>query len=1080
MKKIRTGLAYPLLSAFSRASRPIAALASCVSPLALMAQDLPVGGTVVAGQAQITSPTSTQMTITQSTDTAVINWNSFDVGSGALLQFDQPTSSSATLNRVTGSAGSDIHGQITANGSVFVVNPNGIFIGADGSIQAGGGFVASTLDVTNDDFQNGNLRFEGNGASATVENAGTITVGRGGYAALLGGHVANSGTISVPMGRIAFGSGERVTLDLSGDGFLQVAVPTEAISEEGQALIEHSGSVAAEGGRIEMKAATAREAVRQAVNLSGIAEATSVQQRGGTIILGGGAGGQVQVSGRVSARAEIVTAVETSVRPQTRPAQGGDITITGVDIALSSAEIDASGAEGGGRIRIGGDFAGAGDLPRAETVIADVVTTLTSDALDDGDGGRIVVWSDEVTEFAGTISARGGDTGGDGGFVEVSSAQTLTYTGRTNTTAALGATGTLLLDPTDFIIDTVDEEIALEADLVANNVVLNTNSNGNDIGNIIISRDIDWATENSLTLIANNDITLTGALNGVNGQLILNAANNIVADGAVNVGQFVLQSGNWRQVGPLPAFFAGNFELQGGEFLRAASGNGEIVSPFEIVDVYGLQGIGSSERMLQSNFVLGADIDASTTRGWSRAIDGGTTFGFVPIGNNGTPFSGSLNGNLNAINGLFISDTVRGFGSAALFSANAGTIRLLSLDNVDFTGGRAAGLAISNTGLIEAVQVSGRVTGGAFAAGLVDGNQGTIRSSVSNVDVSLDDIISSYGGFLSIGGLVATNSGTIADSQSLGNVTAQPSVSGSINLVVGGLAGRNSGSGSISDSSASGNVNVIIPGPNPTTDSSTIDAGGFVGEAMGGAITGATASGTINVENNSAATVQINTDFGGTIVDPIPVVDPVPIPDPVIVTIINLPNPPDTLGGLDLSGPTLTSADGGGSGSGGAVTSGVADALEGQAEAQVAANGLVSVAEACAGGEDVDTVLACLSDALDAFGTELDTILLQLPPELGDVAQIIENARDGVDAARRRAAARLATATTEAERDQIRNEALIEARASIDAAALLLRQRISLVRADDPDLATVQQATISVVADAVENVGVELARATDL
>ena len=106
--------------------------------------------------------------------------------------------------------------------------------------------------------------------------------------------------------------------------------------------------------------------------------------------------------------------------------------------------------------------------------------------------------------------------------------------------------------------------------------------------------------------------------------------------------------------------------------------------------------------------------------------------------------------------------------------------------------------------------------------------------------------------------------------------------------------------------------------------------------------------------------------------------------------------------------------------------------------------------------------------------------MLQLPPELGDVAQIIENARDGVDAARRRAAARLATATTEAERDQIRNEALIEARASIDAAALLLRQRISLVRADDPDLATVQQATISVVADAVENVGVELARATDL
>ncbi|MDX8346617.1 filamentous hemagglutinin N-terminal domain-containing protein [Cognatiyoonia sp. IB215446] len=1079
MMEIRTGSAFQQVSDSKgrRSARLLAVLASCASPIALMAQDLPTGGNVVAGQAQITSPSTNQMTINQSTNNAVINWDSFNVGSGAHVQFNQPSTSSATLNRVNGSTGSEIHGQITANGSVFVVNPNGIFIGADGNIQTGGGFVASTLDISNDGFQNGRLRFEGNGQSAKVENAGTITVGRGGYAALLGGHVDNSGTISVPMGRVAFGSGERITLDLSGDGFLQVAVPTDAISEEGQALIEHSGSVAAEGGIIEMKAATAREAVRQAVNLSGVAEATSVQQRGGTIFLGGGAGGQVQVTGRVSARAEVVTAVETSIRPQAR---GGDITVTGVDIALSGAEIDASGADGGGLIRIGGDFAGAGDLQRAEAVEVDAATTISSDALGTGDGGRIAVWSDLRTEFAGRNSARGGDAGGDGGFVEISSAQVLEYTGRTTTTAAMGETGTLLLDPTDIFITTAAEEETLEADLANNDVILDTNATGVDEGNITITRDIDWTTENSLTLVADNDIFLSGALNGINGALIVSASSDVVADGAVNVNEFVLQSGNWTQVGPLAPFSANNFNVQGGEFLRATGGIGSDAEPFIIVDVYGLQGVGSSARMLSSNYMLGADIDAIITRGWSRA-DTGVTRGFVPIGNSDIPFSGTFDGDMNAINGLFVENTVGGFGTAALFAENGGAIRNLSLTNVDFNGGRAAGLVASNSGLIENVEVSGRVVGGAFAGGLVDTNSGTIDGSVSNADVFLDEGFGNYSGFLSIGGLVSTNSGTISNSQSLGDVVAQPTVGSNINLVVGGIAGRNSGNGTILDSSASGDIDVIFPGPQPTDGSSTIEVGDLAGRTDGGAIIGSDGTGLISVTNNSAAVVEIN----GVVVDPVipdptpepmPVVDPVPIPDPVAVSIITLPNPPDTLGELNLSPTTAVSSGGEGAATGGAV----ADALEGQAQAQVAANGLVTVAAACAGGEDVETVLACLTDALDAFGTELDTILLQLPPELGDVARIIEDARDGVDAARRRAQARLATATTEAEREQIRNEALIEARASIDIAANRLRQRVALVRAQDPDLAAVQQATISVVATAVETVGVELARATDL
>ena len=102
----------------------------------------------------------------------------------------------------------------------------------------------------------GNRTFTGNGSSAAVTNDGVITVGRGGYTALMGGTVANSGYISVPLGKVAIGSGEVATLDFSGDGFLQVGVPTTAGGTT--ALIQNSGKIEANGGRIIISAATAR------------------------------------------------------------------------------------------------------------------------------------------------------------------------------------------------------------------------------------------------------------------------------------------------------------------------------------------------------------------------------------------------------------------------------------------------------------------------------------------------------------------------------------------------------------------------------------------------------------------------------------------------------------------------------------------------------------------------------------------------------------------------------------------------------------------------------------------------------
>jgi hypothetical protein len=169
-----------------------------------------------------------------------------------------------------------------------------------GSVQVGGGFIASTLGIGNADFNAGKFVFSGNGASARVSNAGTISSAPGGFVGLIGGTVSNAGTITVPLGRVGLGSGEQATIDPTGDGFLQVAVPTNAVAADGRALVDVAGRIKAVGGNIEINAATAQQAVRHAVNLSGSLSARSISGHSGNITLEGGAGDNITVSGKLS------------------------------------------------------------------------------------------------------------------------------------------------------------------------------------------------------------------------------------------------------------------------------------------------------------------------------------------------------------------------------------------------------------------------------------------------------------------------------------------------------------------------------------------------------------------------------------------------------------------------------------------------------------------------------------------------------------------------------------------------------------------------------------------------------------
>jgi filamentous hemagglutinin family protein len=260
------------------------------------AQALPSGGQVVAGGAEIGQGQG-GLNIVQSTQNAAINWQSFNIDHGESVAFVQPNSQSVALNRVVGAEASSIFGNLTANGKVFLVNPNGILFGAGAQVNVGG-LVASTLNIGDDDFMAGRYIFSGNSRSS-VSNQGSISAD-GGYVALLGAKVSNDGVISARMGSVALAAGEALTLDVAGDGLLSVAVDKGAVD----ALVANGGLIRAEGGQVMLTARAAGQLLHTVVNNSGVIEARTLQNRNGSISLMGDAdSGVVNVLGTLDASA---------------------------------------------------------------------------------------------------------------------------------------------------------------------------------------------------------------------------------------------------------------------------------------------------------------------------------------------------------------------------------------------------------------------------------------------------------------------------------------------------------------------------------------------------------------------------------------------------------------------------------------------------------------------------------------------------------------------------------------------------------------------------------------------------------
>jgi CHAT domain-containing protein len=345
------------------------------------------------------------------------------------------------LGRVVGGDPSVINGLIQVTGgtsNLYLMNPAGIVFGSNASLNVPASFTATT--ATSIGFGN-NFSFNSIGANdyanlignpttfnfninqpGSIVNGGNLQVSTGENLSLIGGNVINTGTLTAPQGNITIAA-------VPGSSLVRISQPGNLLSLEIDPNAATGGINALTlpqlltGSRANVNTGlTFNNSGEIALNNSG----ANIASNGGVTV----ASGNINTSGHT----------------------GGTINIIGNKVEVINSNINASGTNGGGTVLIGGDYQGKGTIPNSQTTFIDKNSQINADAVTNGNGGKVIVWSDQKTQFEGNITARGGSQSGNGGFAEVSGKQKLTYTGFTDLSASNGQTGNLLLDPDTFTI----------------------------------------------------------------------------------------------------------------------------------------------------------------------------------------------------------------------------------------------------------------------------------------------------------------------------------------------------------------------------------------------------------------------------------------------------------------------------------------------------------------------------------------------------------------------------------------------------------------------------------------------------
>lgn len=650
----------------------------------------PSGSQVVAGNASIHEE-GNHILITAD-DRTIIEWQKFSIGEKEITQFLQPSATAAVLNKVVGDMPSSIMGKMVANGHVLLINPQGILMGLNSTIDTGA-LTLSTLPLVDDQsfLNDESLHFCQNGQSY-LHSQGTI-VAQTGDIVFIAPSVTLEGSATAPQGTLRMGVGCDVIFNPEGEERIFIQ-PSKFSSFFGMDI---RGQIAALNA--ELKADGNAYALAICIGDRGKISASEIVSKEGKIWLVA-EGGDVWLKGEIAAPA-------------------GEVQILGKNITVAdTAAIDVSSDEKGGSLYIGGGYRGEGLYASQRTIVSQGAT-LASSALEKGDGGKVIVWSNGLTSFLGKINAEGGKLGGNGGFVEVSGLETLDFHGLASTLAPFGQAGTLLLDPSQITITTMTANVALgncgfPANTYASTVAAGTLAAGalvtqlgmaNTIittangtcgslagtGDIIITSDVSWNTAFSLTLLADNDVSAQATVSNAGvGNIVVTAARD------VNVGSTISTVNTGFSTGGALTMTSttGSIALLGGSGATSAAAVGStgtctISAPLGNIVITGGTGDSSTASLVTpGTLTLSAGGSLSVTAGSGMSSDAS-----ISMSGAGT-HTVSVTGDINLIGGSVLAN------GTFLQKNGAGTLNL------------TAGGALILQGVSGGSLIQGSATGG--------------------------------------------------------------------------------------------------------------------------------------------------------------------------------------------------------------------------------------------------------------------------------------------------------------------------------------------------------------------------------
>ena len=768
-------------------------------PLAAQAGPvLPTGAKVVAGTAAVTTPSPTQLTVDQTSAKAIIDWQGFSVGSGGTVQFNNGTG--ATLNRVTGTSVSSIDGRLSATGSVYLINANGVVIGKSGVVDTGGTFVASALDVTNANFlAGGDLTFSGASAAAVV-NYGKIG-SLGGDVALIAARVDNEGAISAANGAAGLAAGYQVILHdgaLDGGRFSVVAGGASTSVTNAGAIAAAEAELRANGGNIYALAG----------DTSGVIKATGVAAGGGKVELVA-EGGTVTLGGTISARGAN--------------GAGGQIETSGSTVNIGSAYIDAG--------KGGSWLLDPNDLTIDQTAANTIAATLN----------------------AGTDVTQQTTASGTGGAGDIFVAPNVNLQWSTSAGLTLSAYRNISLGGNDFIASSAGGAVTLAAD-----------NTGTGVGTVSFGAGAAINTAGPVTIFYNpvsyTDAATQSTVNGGNPYTAFVASPNPNSD---QLTAYMLVN-NLNQLQAINSNLAGVYALSQNVDASATSGwnagagfipiggntSGDTTSYFSGV----FNGQGHTISNLYINYT--ATPTPTDSIGDTTAAVVGLFGGLAPTGSiaNVSLTNANVTGASSMVVGALVGESlgaVSGASSTGVVSANIASTDSSGSNDVNAGGliGQVGGGSVTNSWSSANVSAAGGASSGGLIGWAFNG------ATISDVHASGTVTIDSYD---NDGGLIGTVTGyvnpyskpKVSAPVTISNAYATGAVVGDgVTTYTGGFVGKIANS-TVTNSYATGAVS--------QTQASDPDAGpnllgGFAGYVKGSTISDSWASGSVVTVGDPAA-----------------------------------------------------------------------------------------------------------------------------------------------------------------------------------------------------------------------------------